>query len=158
MQETKDLEDAIDWLCKNHEWADRSRVGITGWSYGGYITAYAMTHSDIFKCGIAGAGVYDWRLYDTIYTERYMAKPQNNRKGYDLSSCVKAAGNLKGQLLIVHGTMDDNVHLQNAIQFVYALQRARKLNFEFMPYARARHGVGSAHLRMLREEFMRKYL
>ncbi len=158
VQESKDIEDAVNWLCTKYPWVDRSRVGITGWSYGGYITAFAMTHSDIFKCGIAGAGVYDWRLYDTIYTERYMAKPQNNPKGYDLSSCIKAAGKLQGQLLIVHGTMDDNVHLQNAIQLVHALQRARKFNFEFMPYARARHGVGSPHLRQLREKFMRKHL
>lgn len=158
VQELKDIEDAVDWLCKNHPWADRSRVGITGWSYGGYMTAYAMTHSKIFKCGIAGAGVYDWELYDTIYTERYMAKPQNNRAGYKISSCVKAAKNLHGQLLIIHGTMDDNVHMQNAIQFIHELQKAGKQNFIFMLYPKSRHGVGSGHLRALREKFMRENL
>ncbi|MCA9321664.1 MAG: DPP IV N-terminal domain-containing protein [Planctomycetes bacterium] len=154
VQELKDLEDAIDWLCDNHSWADAERVGITGWSYGGYMTAYAMTHSKKFKCGVAGGGVYDWRLYDTIYTERYMAKPQNNEDGYALSSVVTAAGDLHGELLIVHGTMDDNVHLQNAIQFVHALQEAGKLNFQVMYYAKSRHGVRSRHLVQLREKFI----
>jgi dipeptidyl-peptidase-4 len=158
VQEVKDLEDAVDWLCDEHAWADKTRVGITGWSFGGTMTAFAMTHSDYFRCGIAGAGVYDWRLYDTIYTERFMATPQNNPKGYDLSSCIKNARNLKGQLLIVHGTMDDNVHMQNAIQFVHALQQAGKTNFELMLYPKARHGVRSRHLSQLREQFKRKWL
>ncbi|MBL8900707.1 MAG: DPP IV N-terminal domain-containing protein, partial [Planctomycetes bacterium] len=132
VQELRDLEDAVDWLCKTFPWADASRVGITGWSYGGFMTAFALTHSKKFKCGIAGAGVYDWELYDTIYTERYMATPQRNPQGYAASSVVKAAKDLHGQLLIVHGTMDDNVHLQNAIQFVHELQKAGKANFELM--------------------------
>jgi dipeptidyl-peptidase-4 len=157
VQELKDLEDAIDWLCA-HDWADAARVGITGWSYGGFMTAFALTHSKKFKCGIAGAGVYDWELYDTIYTERYMAKPQNNRAGYAASSVVGAAKDLHGELLIVHGTMDDNVHMQNAIQLIDALQKAGKQNFSFMLYPRARHGVGSPHLRALRESFMREHL
>ncbi|MCB9882309.1 MAG: DPP IV N-terminal domain-containing protein [Planctomycetes bacterium] len=157
VQELKDIEDAIDWLTKN-PWADGTRVGITGWSYGGFMTAFALTHSKKFKCGIAGAGVYDWELYDTIYTERYMKKPQNNRAGYASSSVVKAARNLHGQLLIVHGTMDDNVHMQNAIQFIDALQKAGKMNFEFMLYPKSRHGVRSQHLGKLRQEFMKKYL
>ncbi len=157
VQELKDIEDAVDWICKN-EWADASRVGITGWSYGGFMTAFALTHSKKFRCGIAGAGVYDWELYDTIYTERYMATPQHNPEGYAASSVVKAAKDLTGQLLIVHGTMDDNVHLQNAVMFVDELQKAGKMNFEMMIYPRSRHGVGSPHLQALREEFMRKYL
>ncbi|MEE2888556.1 MAG: DPP IV N-terminal domain-containing protein [Planctomycetota bacterium] len=160
VQELKDIEDAIDWLCDN-AWADASRVGMSGFSYGGFMTAYAMTHSDKIKCGVAGSGVYDWRLYDTIYTERYMQTPQNNPAGYDISSVVKAAKNLKGQLLITHGTMDDNVHLQNAIQLVYALQKAGKMNFEFMPYARSRHGFSPSvrrHYMMLSQRFMREKL
>ncbi|MGA0868454.1 MAG: DPP IV N-terminal domain-containing protein [Planctomycetota bacterium] len=157
VQELRDIEDAVDWICKN-DWADAERVGITGWSYGGFMTAFAMTHSTKFKCGIAGAGVYDWELYDTIYTERYMATPQNNPAGYAASSVVKAAKNLSGHMLIVHGTMDDNVHMQNAILLVDELQKAGKQNFEFMLYPRARHGVGSPHLRALRERFMRERL
>jgi len=158
VQELADIEDAIDWLCSEHPWADAARVGITGWSYGGFMTAFALTHSTKFKCGIAGAGVYDWHLYDTIYTERYMATPQHNPDGYDASSVVKAAKNLHGELLIVHGTMDDNVHMQNAIQFIDALQQAGKLNFTFMLYPNSRHGVRSRHLGLLREQFMREKL
>jgi dipeptidyl-peptidase-4 len=158
VQELRDLEDAVDWLCGNHAWADAARVGISGWSYGGFMAAYALTHSTKFKCGIAGAGVYAWQLYDTIYTERYMALPQNNPDGYRLSSCVDAAGDLTGHLLIVHGTIDDNVHMQNALQFVDALQKAGKLDFEFMLYPGARHGVRSPHLGALREKFMRQNL
>ena len=157
VQELKDLEDAVSWLTKK-PWADAGRVGISGWSYGGFMTAFALTHSKMFKCGIAGAGVYDWRLYDTIYTERYMAKPQNNPEGYAKSSVVEAAGNLHGQLLIVHGTMDDNVHMQNSIQFIHALQQANKQNFEFMIYPKSRHGVGSRHLSTLRRRFIEKNL
>ncbi len=155
--ELRDIEDAVDWICK-HPWADASRVGITGWSYGGFMAAFALTHSKKFKCGIAGAGVYDWALYDTIYTERYMATPQNNPKGYAGTSVIEAAKNLTGELLIVHGTMDDNVHMQNAIQFVHALQEAGKQNFTFMPYAKSRHGVRSRHLGGLRSKFMREHL
>jgi dipeptidyl-peptidase-4 len=158
VQELKDIEDAIDWMIENHPWVDGERVGISGWSYGGYMAAFALTHSKKFKCGIAGAGVYDWELYDTIYTERYMATPQNNPDGYAKSSVVKAAKDLHGELLIVHGTMDDNVHMQNAIQLVGALQRANKLNFTFMLYPKSRHGVRSPHLGALRQKFMKENL
>lgn len=158
VQELKDLEDAVDWLCEKYPWADASRVGISGWSYGGFMAAFALTHSKKFKCGIAGGGVYDWRLYDTIYTERYMALPQNNPRGYRASSVVAAAKNLHGKLLIVHGTMDENVHFQNAIQLVHALEQAGNLDFVFVPYARSRHGVRSRHLAMLRRRFMKENL
>ncbi len=141
IQELQDLEDAIAWLCKN-PWADAKRVGITGWSYGGFMTAFALTHSEAFALGIAGAGVYDWRLYDTIYTERYMDRPQANKEGYEKTSCLNAAKNLKGHLVLLHGTMDDNVHLQNTIRFVYELERRGK-DFEMMLYPKSRHGVGS---------------
>ncbi len=142
--ELRDLEDAVDDVCKRFA-GDPKRVAIDGWSYGGFMAAYALTHSRKFSLGIAGAGVHDWRLYDTIYTERYMSTPQKNRKGYDETSVIKAAKNLSGHLVIMHGTMDDNVHLQNSIQLVYALQQAGKDNFELMLYPRWRHGVGSRH-------------
>src|SRR5262249_38857287 len=80
VQELADLEDAVAWLGRN-PWADTTRVGITGWSFGGFMTAFALTHSKAFKLGVAGAGVYDWKLYDSIYTERYMKTPQNNPDG-----------------------------------------------------------------------------
>ncbi|HKX30470.1 MAG TPA: S9 family peptidase, partial [Blastocatellia bacterium] len=123
--ELRDIEDGLTYL-KSLPYIDSSRLGINGWSFGGYMTAYALTHSASFKVGISGAPVTDWQLYDTIYTERYMGTPQNNPEGYAKSSVVKAAKNLSGKLLLIHGTIDDNVHLQNSIQFMYELQKAGK--------------------------------
>jgi dipeptidyl-peptidase-4 len=137
--ELQDLVDAVDWLTAQ-PWADRSRVGITGWSYGGFMAAYALTHSDRFALGLAGAGVYDWRLYDTIYTERYMSTPERNPDGYRDTSVIGAAADLEGHLVIVHGVDDDNVHVQNAMQLAHALQRAEK-SFELMLYPGATHGI-----------------
>ena len=158
--ELQDFEDAIDWLAKN-PWVDASKVGITGWSYGGYMTAYALTHSKKFALGLAGAGVYDWHLYDTIYTERYMSTPALNPEGYKVSSVVEAAKNLHGHLQIVHGSMDDNVHMQNAMQLAYQLQLADK-DFEMMIYPKSRHGLGSAkqneHNRRLNWKAIEKHL
>ncbi|HVK18814.1 MAG TPA: DPP IV N-terminal domain-containing protein, partial [Fimbriiglobus sp.] len=154
VQELKDLEEAVDWICKN-KWADAKRVGLSGHSYGGYMTAYALTHSKKFAAGIAGAPVTDWRLYDTIYTERYMGLPSDNKEGYEKSSVVKAAANLHGKLLIIHGLVDDNVHAQNTFQFIDALQRANK-DFEVMIYPRARHGIGGPHYMKLQVNFIKK--
>ncbi|MBL8148404.1 MAG: S9 family peptidase, partial [Blastocatellia bacterium] len=137
--ELRDLEDGINWL-KQQSYVDAERIGLWGWSYGGYMTAYALTHSKLFKIGISGAPVTDWRSYDSIYTERYMGIPKNNPEGYKKSSVVEAAANLHGKLLLIHGTMDDNVHIQNSIQFVDALQRSGK-RFELMLYPKSRHGV-----------------
>jgi dipeptidyl aminopeptidase/acylaminoacyl peptidase len=153
VQELKDLEDAVAWLCKN-PWADSSRVGISGHSYGGFMAAFALTHSKTFSAGIASSAVTDWRLYDTIYTERYMLTPKENAEGYDKSSVVKAAKNLSGKLLIMHGMMDDNVHVQNSTQFVDALQRAGK-QFEMMFYPQSRHGLGGQHYQRLQLDFIR---
>jgi dipeptidyl-peptidase-4 len=101
--------------------------------------------------------VTDWRLYDSIYTERYMGTPQNNPAGYDKSSVLRAAANLHGKLLIIHGTMDDNVHLQNTIQFAYELQKAGK-QFRMMLYPRSRHGIVDPllvkHMRAMMTEFI----
>jgi len=144
--ELSDIEDTVDWLTAN-PWADAKRVGITGWSYGGSMTAYSLTHSDRFALGIAGAGVYDWRMYDTIYTERYMNTPQANPEGYDQSSVLTAAGNLHGHLLLLHGTKDDNVHLENTIQLLYALEKSGVQDFDLMLYPESRHGVRNPALR-----------
>ncbi len=146
--ELRDLEDAVDHVCK-HFAGDPKRVAIDGWSYGGFMAGYALTHSNKFSLGLAGAGVHDWRLYDTIYTERYMSTPQLNKKGYDETSVIKAAKHLSGHLVLMHGTMDDNVHMQNSIQLIYALQRAGKDDFELMLYPKSRHGVRSNHRRRL---------
>lgn len=154
--ELRDLEDGLDWL-KGQPWVDGSRIGLWGWSYGGYLTSYALTHSSSFKIGIAGAPVTDWRLYDTIYTERYMGTPQGNPEGYDKSSVLKAAANLQGKLLLLHGTIDDNVHLQNTIQLIHQLQKAGK-QFELMLFPQSRHGIRSPqqvwHLRQLMTRFV----
>ena len=137
--EMRDIEDGITWL-KTQPYVDASRIGIWGWSYGGYMTSYAMTHSKSFKMGIAGGTVSDWRNYDTIYTERYMLTPQNNPEGYRRSSPVHAAKDLHGRILLIHGAIDDNVHMQNTVQFVYELQKAGK-QFDLMIYPKSRHGV-----------------
>jgi dipeptidyl-peptidase-4 len=154
--ETEDLEDAVDWLVSQGI-ADRSRVGLSGHSYGGYLTAYALTHSDRFCAGIAGAPVTAWQNYDSIYTERFMDLPQTNLDGYQRSSVVAAAGNLRGRLLLIHGGRDDNVHLANTWQLVRALQLANK-QFQLMVYPDDRHGIGGAHYRQLVFDFMSQTL
>jgi dipeptidyl-peptidase 4 len=157
VQELKDLETAVEWLT-DHAWVDPARIGLSGSSYGGFMTAYALTHSKLFAAGVASAAVTDWRNYDSIYTERYMNTPQENPEGYDATSVVKAAKNLHGRLLIVHGVMDDNVHVQNALQLVDALQRADK-DFEVMVYPRARHGgYNPRHSQRLMIDFMTRTL
>ncbi len=137
--ELRDIEDGLNYL-KSLPYIDGSRIGIHGWSYGGSMTSYALTHSKSFKIGIAGGTGTDWRLYDSIYTERYMLTPQNNPEGYDRTSIVKSAKDLSGKLLLIHGQMDDNVHMQNTTQLVYELQKADK-HFELMIYPTARHGL-----------------
>jgi dipeptidyl-peptidase-4 len=111
--------------------------------------------------GIAGGSVTDWRDYDTIYTERYMLMPQNNPEGYKKSSPRFAAKDLHGQLLLIHGTMDDNVHMQNTLQFAYELQKAGK-PFELMLYPRSRHGVSDPplvkHMRTMMVDFILRTL
>jgi dipeptidyl-peptidase-4 len=139
-RELADILDGLDWLIANHAWVDSSRIGIWGWSYGGYMTAYAMTHCDRFAAGVAGAPVTDWRNYDAIYTERLMKRPQENADGYDRSSVVRAADQLSGRLLLVHGTIDDNVHMANTLQLAEALQNAGK-PFEMMLYPQNRHAI-----------------
>jgi dipeptidyl-peptidase-4 len=142
--ELRDLEDGLSWL-KSQPYVDGSRIGLWGWSYGGFMTSYALTHSNSFKIGIAGGSVTDWRLYDSIYTERYMGTPQNNPEGYIKSAPRLAAKDLNGKLLLIHGTMDDNVHMQNTIQFAYELQKAGK-PFQLMLYPKSRHGVTDPYL------------
>ncbi len=156
VQELKDLEEAVDWIDKN-EWADTSRVGISGHSYGGFMAGYALTHSKKFSAGIAGAPVTDWHYYDSIYTERYMGLPTENKDGYEKTSVVKAAKNLHGKLLICHGLIDDNVHPQNSLQLIAALQAAGK-DFEVMVYPGSRHGIAPPHYPKLQAKFALKAL
>lgn len=122
-QELQDQLDGLAWL-KTQGWADMNRICLDGWSYGGFMVTYALTHSRTWKLGIAGAPVTDWHLYDSIYTERYMGLPADNPAGYESSSVLKAAENLSGRLLLLHGTLDDNVHPQNTVMLIDALQKA----------------------------------
>ena len=137
--ELRDIEDGVAWL-KSQPWVDGNRIAIFGWSYGGFMVAYAMTHSKSFAAGISGAPVTDWRDYDSIYTERLMLMPQNNPEGYRKSSPRFNARDLHGDLLLIHGTTDDNVHPQNTMQFAQELQKAGK-TFEMMLYPRTKHSV-----------------
>ncbi|MET0552608.1 MAG: S9 family peptidase [Vicinamibacteria bacterium] len=154
--EMKDIEDGVAWL-KQQPWVDPQRIGIGGWSYGGFLTAYALTHSTSFAMGIAGAPVTDWRNYDSIYTDRVMMTPENNPEGYRDTSVNLAAKDLSGQLLLLHGSVDDNVHPQNTLQLAYELQKAGK-PFRMMMYPKMRHTPAEAlsikHLRTTMLDFV----
>ena len=154
--ETKDYSTCVKWLVENAQ-ADPERICINGFSYGGYITSYVMLAApDVFTHGIAGGSVTDWMLYDAPYTERYMDHPKENPEGYKQSSLLTHAGNLKGKLLLTHGTIDENVHIQNTFQFVSELQDKGK-QFDLMVYPSSRHGYRgqkSLHFRNLQIKFI----
>ena len=147
--ELADIEDGIAWL-RRQPFVDPDRIGIEGWSYGGFMTSYALTHSKSFAMGISGAPVTDWRLYDSVYTERFMGLPSRNAAGYADTAPRRKAASLHGRLLLLHGAIDDNVHPQNTLQFARELQKAGK-PFRMMLYPESRHGVvDPAQLRHLR--------
>ena len=141
--ETRDQAEAARWFAAQ-PYVDGSRIGIWGWSYGGYMTALGMMNSDVFRVGVSVAPVADWRLYDTIYTERFMRTPQENPEGYLRSAPVARAADLQGKLLLIHGTGDDNVHFQNSVQLTNALQEAGK-QFDFMLYANRTHSIAGGN-------------
>ena len=139
--EIEDYMQCGKWL-KEKPFVDGDRLAITGGSFGGYITCMALTYgSDVFTHGIANASVTDWQFYDTHYTERYMDTPTENPEGYKATSVLSYADRLKGMLRIIHGTSDDNVHMQNSLVLVNKLQDLKK-HFEFMLYPGERHGIG----------------
>jgi dipeptidyl-peptidase 4 len=138
--ELNDLVDGVRWL-KQQPFVDPDRIGITGWSGGGTNTLMAMTRSTEFKAGISGAGVTDFRFYDTKWGESLMETEKENREGFEKASLLKDAKNLHGKLLLIHGTHDDNVHIQNTWRFIDELIKADKL-FELMVYPLRKHGVG----------------
>ena len=158
--ELEDIEDGLAWL-RSQPFVDPARIGIEGWSYGGFMVSYALTHSTSFAMGIAGGPVTDWRLYDSVYTERYMGLPARNEAGYADTAPRRAAASLHGRLLLVHGAIDDNVHPQNTLQFAHELQKAGK-PFRMMLYPKARHGVTDPaqlrHLRGLMLDFIEETL
>ena len=152
---------AVRWL-NGHAWVDSDRIAVYGGSYGGYMTLLCMLKSpDVFRAGIAYAPVTDWRLYDTVYTERYMDTPEDNPQGYEVSAPLTWAENLEGPLLLVHGAMDNNVHLQNTLQLIGKLATADKA-FELMVYPDTRHGVRlssfALHFHRLKVDFLKRNL
>jgi dipeptidyl-peptidase-4 len=139
-QELSDQRDGVQYL-KSLPYVDANRIGIWGWSYGGHMTLHAMFEAgDDFKAGFAGGPVTDWRYYDSIYTERYLGLPEKNEKGYQDSSPVKYTAQLKGKLLIAHGTGDDNVHFANTLSVINDLIEAGKY-VEVLAFPGRGHGV-----------------
>lgn len=138
--EVEDQIEAAKYLG-NLSYVDAKRIGIFGWSYGGYMSSLCMTiGASYFKAGIAVAPVTNWRYYDNIYTERFMRTPQENGRGYDENSPVSHVKKLMGKYLIIHGTSDDNVHVENTIEMVDALIKANK-QFDMMLYPNRDHGI-----------------
>ncbi len=141
--ELKDQLNALDQLFAQYSQLDRTRVAIWGWSNGGSMTLYSVTHSDLFKAGVSVAPVTDWRDYDSIYTERYYGLPKNNSQAYQAMQPSNIAPGLHGSLLLVHGTSDDNVHFQNSVQMVEGFIEAQK-QFRYMIYPNKTHGIGGS--------------
>ncbi len=160
--EMTDYKTMAKWFIANGH-ADPSKICMTGFSYGGYMSAYAVTFgADVFTHAMAGGIVTDWSLYDTHYTERYMGTPQTNPDGYKSSSVLTYIDKYHGMMQIVHGTSDDNVHMQNSIQLVSALEDKGK-DFEMTFYPDGRHGWGNlpaknTHFANLKTKFIYKYL
>jgi len=159
--EVADQMSAARWL-KEQPWVDPDSVAVYGGSYGGYMTLMLMLKApDMFRAGIAYAPVTDWRLYDSVYTERYMDTPQDNPEGYDAGAPLQIADQLEGSLLIVHGLRDNNVHLHNTMQMIGALAEADK-KFELMIYPKTRHGVRhgryALHFHRMKVDFLRRAL
>ena len=145
--EIEDQIAAAQWIG-SQSYVDAGRIGIFGWSFGGYMASLAMTKgADVFKVGIAVAPVTTWRYYDTIYTERYLQTPQENPQGYDENSPINFADLMKGKYLLIHGTADDNVHYQNAVDMAEALIQKNK-EFEFMTYPDKNHGIYGGNTRL----------
>lgn len=156
--ELEDLEASILWLGRQMS-IDRGRIGIFGHSYGGFMASFALTHGSIFNFGIAAAPVTDWRLYDSVYTEKFMRSPDNNAYGYDRSSVIRAAGNLHGHLLVAYGVQDENVHMQNTLQLLHAVQQAGKM-MDVMIYPNCRHGLrrNADNWPRLRYQYIKEHL
>ena len=155
--EMQDLITAVKWI-KRKPFIDPDRIGIMGSSYGGYITCMALTYgADYFTHGIANSPVTDWTLYDTIYTERYMDTPTENPEGYEFGSVLTHAKELKGKLLITHGTTDDNVHIQNTMQLISKLENMYK-DFDLMIYPGQRHSISPPKRHHFNQEIVRFWL
>ena len=145
--ETIDQIEAAKYFA-SQTYVDPARIGIWGWSYGGFMSTLCITKgADVFSMAIAVAPVTNWRYYDNIYTERFMRKPQDNAKGYDDNSPINFADKLKGKYLVIHGTGDDNVHVQNTMDMITALVNANK-QFEMFLYPNKNHGIYGGKTRL----------
>jgi dipeptidyl-peptidase 4 len=155
--ELHDQIEAVKYLS-TLSYIDTSRVGIWGWSYGGYMAVLAMLRGGTyFKTGVAVAPVTDWRFYDDVYTERFMGLPKDNPEGYKESSALTYADQLRGNLLIIHGTTDDNVHWQNSIQLIDALEKSGK-QFRTMFYPNKNHSIYGGNTRLHLFEMITDYI
>jgi len=137
----------VDAVLAKYPQLDPKRLGWWGWSWGGTFTLYALTHSDRFRAGVAVAPVTDWHNYDSIYTERYMSEPAEFASGYKDFSVVNSAAKLKGRLLLVHGTSDDNVHIENSVQFIQQLIEAG-IPYDLQLYPRKTHSIAGPDVRV----------
>jgi len=145
--ETEDQIGMATWLGKQ-PWVDKTRIGIQGWSYGGYMSSLCITKgAGVFKAAIAVAPVTNWRYYDSIYTERYMGLPKDHASGYDENSPINHVEKMRGNYLLVHGLADDNVHFQNSAEMVTALVKANK-KFDLMTYPDKNHGIYGGNTRL----------
>jgi dipeptidyl-peptidase-4 len=138
---------AVKQVLQQFPQLDADRLGWWGWSYGGTMTAWALEHSDLFKVGVSVAPVTDWHNYDSIYTERYMGLPKDHEADYKRTSVNEEAKALHGKLLLVHGTSDDNVHIQNSMQFMYALIN-NGVPFDVQVYPRKTHAISGSKTRV----------
>lgn len=155
-----EVEDQIDAakVIGNYAYVDKSRIGIFGWSYGGFMSSNCLFKgADVYKMAIAVAPVTNWRFYDSIYTERYMTTPQENASGYDDNSPINHVSKLKGNFLLIHGTADDNVHVQNSMQMIEALVQANK-QFDWAIYPDKNHGIYGGKTRIQLFNKMTNYI
>ena len=145
--ETEDQIDAAIHMGKLN-YIDKDRIGIFGWSYGGYMSSLCISKgADVFNSAIAVAPVTNWRYYDNIYTERFMRTPKENGDNYDINSPINHVRKIKGNYLLIHGTADDNVHFQNSMEMVNSLVKENK-EFDFFAYPNKNHGISGGYTRL----------
>lgn len=159
--ESDDMVEAARYLA-GQSYIDGQKIAIWGWSYGGFMTALTMSKGgELFRAGISVAPVTSWRFYDSIYTERYMRTPRENPDGYDDNSPLSHAGKIKGRMLLVHGTADDNVHVQNSMELAEAMVQGN-VQFEMMIYTNRNHGIRGGnttmHLYKMKTDFLKREL
>jgi dipeptidyl-peptidase-4 len=156
--ESDDIANGVRAMWRQYSFVDSTRIGIYGHSYGGFMALNAiLRYPDVFTTAISVAPVTDWRFYDTIYTEHYHGLPQDNAAGYERGSPITYAANLRGNLLLVHGTGDDNVHVQNSEAMVNALVRNQR-QFTVMLYPNRNHGIASDGAARHRFELFTRFL